>query len=116
MSEVFYCDEFPYISDCYSADWIRTLEAAEALNADIFVPGHGFLPRDPRETRAGLRRHWQILKDVRDAVQEQIARGATEDVALRTITLPKYHKYKGYQRALEIAVRRIYREMTVGLP
>ena len=115
-SEVFNCDEFPYISDGYSADWMRTIEAAEALSADIFVPGHGFLPKDPRETRAALRRHWQILKDVRDAVQEQLVRGATEDVAVRTITLPQYHKYKGYQRALEIAVRRIYREMTVGLP
>ena len=71
MSEVFNFDEFPYIADGYSADWMRTLETAEALKADIFVPGHGFLPRDPRETRAGLRRHWQILKEVRDAVQKQ---------------------------------------------
>ncbi len=116
LGEIFYSDEFPYISDGYSADWMRTLEAAEALKADIFVPGHGFLPRDPSETRAGLRRNWQILKDVRAAVQEQVARGATEAAAVRAIDLPQFHKYKGYQRAMEIAVRRIYRELTVGLP
>jgi len=116
LGEVFYCDEFPYISDGYSADWMRTLEAAEALKADIFVPGHGFLPKDPTDTRAGLRRNWQILKDVRDAVREQVARGASEEAAVRAINLPQFQKYKGYQRALEIAVRRIYRELTVGPP
>ena len=116
LSEVFNFDEFPYISDGYSADWMRTLEAAEGLKADIFVPGHGFLPKDPRETRAGLRRHWQILKDVRDAVQKELDRGATEDQAVAAIDLPQYRKFKGYQRALEIAVRRIHRELTVGLP
>jgi len=116
LSEVFNFDEFPYIADGYSADWMRTLEAVEALPADIFVPGHGFLPRDPRETRAGLRRHWQILKDVRTAVQQQVDRGVSEDQAVGAIDLPQFQKFKGYQRALEIAVRRIHRELTVGLP
>jgi glyoxylase-like metal-dependent hydrolase (beta-lactamase superfamily II) len=116
LGEVFYSDEFPYISDGYSADWMRTLEAAEALPADIFVPGHGFLPGNPAETRAGLRRNWEILRDVRTAVQEQVARGATVDAAVRAIDLPQFHRYKGYSRAMEIAVRRIYRELTVGLP
>jgi glyoxylase-like metal-dependent hydrolase (beta-lactamase superfamily II) len=116
LSEVFNFDEFPYIADGYSSDWMRTLEKVEALNADVFVPGHGFLPKDPRETRAGLRRHWQILKDVRDAVQKQVDRKASEDEAVRAIDLPQYKKFKGYQKAMEIAVRRIHRELTVGLP
>jgi glyoxylase-like metal-dependent hydrolase (beta-lactamase superfamily II) len=116
LSEVFDFDEFPYISNGYSADWMQTLEAAQALPVDIVVPGHGFLPKGPNATRAALRRQWQILKDVRDAVQEQIRRGATEDAAVAAVQLPQYQHYKGYSRALEIAVRRIYRELTVGLP
>jgi glyoxylase-like metal-dependent hydrolase (beta-lactamase superfamily II) len=116
MSEIFYLDEFPYISEGYSADWMRTLEAAEALKADIFVPGHGFLPKDMKETRVWLRRQWQILKDVRQAVQEQVEQGVSVEKAVSTIDLPQFKKFKGYERALEIAVRRIYRELTVGLP
>jgi len=116
LSEVFNYDEFPYISEGYSADWMRTIEMAEALPADVFVPGHGFLPQAPKETRAGLRRHWQILKDVREAVQAQIARGATEESAVRAVQLPQYRHFKGYQTALEIAVRRIYRELTARVP
>jgi glyoxylase-like metal-dependent hydrolase (beta-lactamase superfamily II) len=116
LSEVFNFDEFPYITDGYSADWMRTLEKIEALDADVFVPGHGFMPKDPEETRAGLRRHWQILKGVRDAVQKQVDRNVSEDGAVRAIDLPQYKKFKGYEKALEIAIRRIYKELTVGLP
>ncbi len=69
-----------------------------------------------KDTRAGLRSHWQILKDVRDAVQKQVARGASEKETLGAVDLPQYKKFKGYERALEIAVRRIYRELTTKLP
>ena len=65
LSEVYNFDEFPYTRDSYPGDWLRTLEAAEALEADVFVPGHGFLPDDPRETRGGLQDHRQLLLDVR---------------------------------------------------
>ena len=116
MGETFYCNEFPYISSGYSADWIRTVEAAEKLGADIFVPGHGFLPGDLKETRTELRNHRQVLKDVRDAVAEQVKKGTTEAEVLAAVDLPQFKKFKGYQRALEIAVRRIYRELTAGLP
>lgn len=116
MGEAFYSDEFPYISEGYSSNWMRAIEAAEALKADIYVPGHGFLPKNLKDTRAGLRSHWQILKDVRDAVQQQVDRGVSENGAVGAIDLPQFKKFKGYERALEIAVRRIYREMTTKLP
>jgi glyoxylase-like metal-dependent hydrolase (beta-lactamase superfamily II) len=116
MGETFYCDEFPYISGGYSADWIRTIEAAEKLEADIFIPGHGFLPGNLKTTRAELDNHRQVLKDVHDAVAVQVQKGASEAEALAAVDLPQFKKFKGYQRALEIAVRRIFRELTVGLP
>jgi glyoxylase-like metal-dependent hydrolase (beta-lactamase superfamily II) len=116
MGETFYSDELPYISEGYSLSWMRAIETAEALKADIYVPGHGFLPKNLNDTRAGLRSHWQILKDVREAVQKQVARGSSENEAVSAIDLPQLKKFKGYERALEIAVRRIYREVTTKLP
>ena len=115
LSEVFNFEEFPYTSDSFLSDWLRTLDAAEALEADIFVPGHGFLPEDPLTSRQGLRRHRQILLDVRQAVQRHIAQGATEDQAASNIDLPQYRRFQGYSRALEMAARRTYRELTTGL-
>ena len=115
LSEVYNFDEFPYTRDSYPGDWLRTLEAAEALEADVFVPGHGFLPDDPRETRAGLQGHRQILLDVRQAVREQVEQGATADQAVANIDLPQYRRFQGYSRAMEMAVRRVYQELTAGL-
>ena len=53
------------------------------LSADIIVPGHGPIPEDPRETRQGLHRFRQMLVDLRDAVQKEIARGGPRSAKLQ---------------------------------
>jgi len=111
VSELFFSDQFLYINDGYSVSWLKTLDAVEALPADILVPGHGPIPEDPRETRKGLHRFRQMLVDLRDAVQKEIARGATEDQAAAAIKLPQYEQMQGYKSQREVAVRRTYREM-----
>jgi hypothetical protein len=91
--------------------WLKTLDVVEALPADFIVPAHGPIPEDPRETRQGLHRFRQMLVDLRDAVQKEIARGATEDQAAAAIKLPQYEQMQGYKSQREVAVRRTYREM-----
>jgi len=111
VSELFFSDQFLYINDGYGVSWLKTLDAVEALPADIIVPGHGPIPEDPKETRQGLHRFRQMLVDLRDAVQKEIARGATEDQAAAAIKLPQYEQMQGYKSQREVAVRRTYREM-----
>ena len=96
--------------------WLKTLDAIEALPADILMPGHGPIPQDPKESREGLRRFRQILVDLRAGVHEAIARGATEDQAAAAIKLPQYEKMQGYTSQKEVAVRRMYKEMKGTLP
>jgi glyoxylase-like metal-dependent hydrolase (beta-lactamase superfamily II) len=116
LSELYFADQFLFITDGYGLDWLRALDAVEALDADIFVPGHGPIPADPRETRQGLRRFRQMLVDVRDAVQREIGRGATEDQAVAAIRWPQYERLTGYDTQREIAVRRLYQQLTGKLP
>jgi len=116
LSEVFFSDEFPNMAQGYGVSWLRVLEAVEALGADIFVPGHGPIPENPRETRAGLHRMLQILIDARDAIQNEIAQGATEDQAAAAVKLQQYAKLPTYDAQREIAVRRMYKELTGKLP
>jgi glyoxylase-like metal-dependent hydrolase (beta-lactamase superfamily II) len=111
VSELFFSDQFLYINDGYGVSWLKTLDAVEALPADIIVPGHGPIPEDPKETRQGLHRFRQMLVDLRDAVQNEIARGATEDQAAAAIKLPQYEQMQGYKSQREVAVRRTYREI-----
>lgn len=111
LSELFFSDQFLYINDGYGVSWLKTLDALEALPADIFVPGHGPIPEDPRETRQALHHFRQMLVDLRDAVEKQIANGATEDQAVAAINFPQYEKMQGYTSQKEVAVRRTYREI-----
>ena len=111
VSELFFSDQFLYINDGYGVSWLKTLDAIEALPADIFVPGHGPIPENPRETRQRLHRFRQMLVDLRDAVQKEIARGATEDQAAAAINFPQYEQMQGYKSQRDVAVRRTYREL-----
>jgi hypothetical protein len=53
-----------------------------------------------------------MLVDVRDAVQKEITRGATEDQAVATIRWPQYEKMQSYDAQRETAVRRLYQQLT----
>jgi cyclase len=116
LSELLFVNQFVFITDGYGLDWLKALDAVEALDADIFVPGHGPLPADPRESRRVLDGFRQMLVAVRDTVQREIARGATEDQAAAAIRWPQYEKLQGYEAQRETAVRRLYRQLTGALP
>jgi glyoxylase-like metal-dependent hydrolase (beta-lactamase superfamily II) len=112
LSELYFAEQFLFIADGFGLDWLRALDAVEALGAEIFVPGHGPIPADPKETRQGLRRFRQMLVDLRDTVQTEIARGVTEEQAVAAIRWPQYEKLQGYDTQREIAVRRLYQQLT----
>jgi glyoxylase-like metal-dependent hydrolase (beta-lactamase superfamily II) len=116
LSEVFSAGQFLFMGDGYGLDWLKTVEAAAALDADIFVPGHSPLPADPKQTREAFLRYRQMLVDVRDSVQQAVARGVTEDQAVATIQWPQYEKLRGYEAQRPTAIRRLYRQLTGALP
>ena len=115
LSELFFAGQFLYIDDGYGLDWLKTLDAVDALGADIFVPAHGPIPADPRDTRQELGRFRQMLVDIRDAVQQEVKRGSTEDQAVAVIRWPQYEKMQGYNAEREVAVRRLYQQLTGAL-
>lgn len=116
LSELFFSEEFPNAAQGYGMSWLQVLDAVEALGADIFVPGHGPVPVDPRATRAGLHRMRQIFVDARDALQNEIARGATEDQAVAAVKLQQYETLPNYASQREVVVRRMYKELRGTLP
>lgn len=111
LSELFFSEQFPNMAEGYGVSWLETLNAIESLDAEIFVPGHGPLPANPRETRQGLRRMRQIFADARDGVRSEIARGATEEQAVAAVKLEQYRDLPTYERQREILVRRMYQEL-----
>jgi glyoxylase-like metal-dependent hydrolase (beta-lactamase superfamily II) len=116
LSEIFSAGQFLFMNDGYGLDWLRTVETAAGLDADIFVPGHTPLPADPKQSREEFLRYRQMLADVRDSVQQAIANGVTEDQAVATIQWPQYEKLRGYESQRPTVIRRLYRQLTGALP
>jgi len=116
LSELFFSEEFPNMAGGYGLSWLEALDRIDALGADIFIPGHGPIPDDPKATRAGLHRLRQIFVDMRDALRTQIAGGATEDQAAAAVKLEQYEKMPNYAAQRETTVRRMYKDLTGKLP
>ena len=116
LSELFFCDEFPNMAQGYGVSWLRVLDAVQSLEADVFVPGHGPMPDDPKNTRASLGRLKQVLVDTRDAILREIGRGATEDQTVAAVKLQQYEKMPNFVAQRETTVRRMYKELTGSLP
>jgi glyoxylase-like metal-dependent hydrolase (beta-lactamase superfamily II) len=112
LSEIFFSEEFPNMAGGYGVSWLEVLDRIDALGADIFIPGHGPIPDDPKSTRAGLHRLRQIFVDMREALKTQIARGATEDQAAAAVKLEQYEKMPNYAAQRETTVRRMYKDLT----
>ena len=109
VSELYFSDQFLYINDGYGVSWLKTLDAVEALPADIFVPGHGPIPADPEKPAKAFivsARCWSICA----TRAKRDPRGATEDQAAAAIKFPQYEQMQGYKSQREVAVRRTYRE------
>ena len=43
MSEAYLHRVFPAMRSAYPSEWVRVIEAAQALDIDTYVPGHGFV-------------------------------------------------------------------------
>jgi glyoxylase-like metal-dependent hydrolase (beta-lactamase superfamily II) len=112
LSELFFADQFPFFDDGYGVDWLKSLDAARALGAEIYVPAHGPVLTDPRESQRSLQRAYQVLVDIRDSVQQAVVRGATEEQAIATVRWPQLENLRGYENQRPVAVRRLYRQLT----
>jgi glyoxylase-like metal-dependent hydrolase (beta-lactamase superfamily II) len=67
MSEVFSNRIFPSMANGYPTEWVQTLKTAEAMDASVYVPAHGFI-----DSAAVLR---EEERNYRLALEQIIAEG-----------------------------------------
>lgn len=95
---------FPWLGDCDLNGWIDRLTNVLELDVDVVIPGHG----SPTKL-AEVARFRQLLVDLRNAVEAAIARGASEDAAMREVRLPEYSELPRYAEWISINVKAAYR-------
>jgi cyclase len=79
----------PYMGDSYPFDWIETLGAAEKLDFDQVIGGHGDVMRG--KERFDLWKHY--FRDLMNEVAQAYARGASLEDAEKAVSKTLIAKY-----------------------
>jgi cyclase len=104
LGDLLFYGRFPWLGDCDLNGWIDALARVLALDIAVVVPGHG-MPT----TLTEVARFRDMLIALRDAVDAAIKSGASEEAAVREISLPQYAGIPRYRDWLPIDVRAAYR-------
>jgi hypothetical protein len=116
MSETFSTRLFPQFRSGYGAEWLRALDRAEALNADLYIRGHGFTEDGPT-SKQELRAYHAAVKAVVDEVTRIYKAGVPVEDAVKQASWPQYADWTGGGTNTRLrdngagAVRRIYAEL-----
>ena len=93
--------DFP---DAYYDEWIESLRRVEAMEFDIFAPGHGKLG-DKKHVTA----YREYMQDLHREVLAGARAGKTADELAQMIKLPKYEGWTNYAQSLALNIQGMYR-------
>ena len=109
-TEVFLNHMFSGFRTAYTREWIATMNEAEKLGADLYIPGHGFI-----DDRQVLNEEWHQYKDHLQVVLSEVERlhgaGLTVDEAIEQADFGAYANWSGSESQGPIGIRRIYAEL-----
>ena len=111
LSETFLNRVFPAMRSAYPTEWLRALGRAEAMHADIYVPGHGFTESG---TVSGeeLREYHNALSAVIAEASRLYKAGVPVDEAIKQADWGQYGSWTLASSQGPIAIRKVYGELS----
>jgi glyoxylase-like metal-dependent hydrolase (beta-lactamase superfamily II) len=110
LSEIFLNRVFPAMRSAYPSEWLRTLEKAEAMDARIYIPGHGFTEDGP-VSREEIRAYHKALQAVITEATRLHNANTPADQALQYANFGEYGSWTLAKSQAPIAIRRVYDEL-----
>jgi glyoxylase-like metal-dependent hydrolase (beta-lactamase superfamily II) len=110
LSEIFLNRVFPAMRSAYPSDWLRTLDRAEAMKAELYVPGHGFTEA-ASVSREELVACHAALRAVIDEATRLHKAGVPVDDAIKQANFGEYATWTLSSSQGPIAIRKIYEEL-----
>jgi glyoxylase-like metal-dependent hydrolase (beta-lactamase superfamily II) len=109
MGEVFMNRVFPSMASSYPQEWVATIQAAEALGADTYVPGHGFVD-PPMVLREELAIFRGAIQGMITEVGHVVGEGAAVEEALGRV-IGDVETWTRAESLRESAIRRVYADL-----
>ena len=115
MSEAFLNRVFPAMRSAYPSEWVATIEKAQAMNVDTFIPGHGFVD-SPAILKEELETYRQALRQVIAEGRRLHTAGVDVEAAVSQAKFGELETWSLRQSQGAIAIRRVYLELEGKLP
>jgi len=110
LSEIFLNRVFPAMRSAYPTEWLGALDRAEAMNADVYIPGHGFTENGP-VSREELVNYRNAMRAVIAEARRLHDAGVTADEAIMRANFGEYASWTLARSQAPIAIRRVYEEL-----
>lgn len=104
---------FTIVPDFNISEWVRTLNAVEALDFETAIYSHSQSP-DPLGTKRDVVQTREFIADIQAAIVAEFQKGTDFTKIPQTVKLPKYANWKMYEEWLPLNVWRIMLDMHMG--
>jgi glyoxylase-like metal-dependent hydrolase (beta-lactamase superfamily II) len=115
MSEAYLNRVFPAMRSAYPREWVAMIERAQAMNARVYVPGHGFV-ESPVVLNEELETYRQALVRVIDEATRLHSAGVPVETAIEQADFGPLDTWSLRSSQATIAIRRVYAELNGELP
>jgi glyoxylase-like metal-dependent hydrolase (beta-lactamase superfamily II) len=115
MSEAYLNRIFPAMRSAYPSEWVAMIEKAQALDVDVYVPGHGFV-ESPKILEEELETYRQALVQVIEEAKRLHALGLNTEEAIEQAQFGDLETWSLRSSQGPTAIRRVFLELNGELP
>src|SRR5262252_1565574 len=110
LSETFLNRVFPAMRSAYPSDWLKALDRAEAMNADLYIAGNGFTETGPVSKEELRAYHKALAAMIAEATRLHNA-GVPVEEAVKQAKWGEYGSWTLAESQGPIAIRRVYEDL-----
>ena len=110
LSETFLNRVFPAMRSAYPTEWLKALDRAQAMNADVYIAGHGFTESGP-VSKEEMREYHKAMEAVIAEARRLHHAGVSVDDAVKQAKFGEYADWTLSKSQGPIAIRKVYEEL-----
>ena len=111
LSEIYLNRVFPAMRSAYPGEWLKALDRAEAMKANLYIPGHGFTETGP-VSQEEIRAYHKAMASVIAEATRLYKAGVPVDQAITQANWGEYASWTLAASQGPIAVRKVYEELS----
>jgi glyoxylase-like metal-dependent hydrolase (beta-lactamase superfamily II) len=111
LSEIYLNRVFPAMRSAYPSEWLKALDRAEAMKADIYIAGHGFTETGP-VSQQEIRAYHKAMEAVIAEATRLYKAGVPVEQAVKQANWGEYTSWTLASSQGPIAIRKVYEELS----